>query len=318
MSAKHLSAALFAAAVFAVSPVFAQQKVDADQLLMAAYSLRRRGKFAAAGAAFEQVLERMAKSKAKEELAQEAAQLFRVSGRLDKALWLYRRNHDYVREIDVLFEMGRNEDALTVARLEKYPKGEALALATLGKVDEGLKLLTGRGLAVARGELLTELGRFQDAATAFEQAEMYYEQAHALSQAGLDARRAYEDALIQLRPHMKEVTLEDVKKSSAFYSKAPDGITRERARLKLAQAYGALAEDYRRLAEVYVGAREPVHKAIKLAENAITFLKRQRATLEDAKEGGDAFGKEAAKNLKIAEKLREVEAEIQKYKGLPH
>ena len=77
----------------APGPVVAQerskaQQVDLPAMLRTAYSLRRRGQFRAAAAAYEQILEKLGKDQkaVKRVLAREAAELFVVMGKPEKAV----------------------------------------------------------------------------------------------------------------------------------------------------------------------------------------------------------------------------------------
>jgi tetratricopeptide (TPR) repeat protein len=298
---------------------------DVDQLIVAAYSLRRRGKFVAAAAAFEQIIPRLEKKADKRFVALEAAELFRVMGKPEKAIKLYRKNNDVPREIETLLELGTDkakQDALTISRYVKYPRGEARALAKLGKTDEALALMAKHGLERDRAKLLVELGRHAEAAAAYEAMRDFYQQARALERAGRqrEAERAYEDAVVKQRADMREKgsSLQLVRTLEDMYGKAKSGVTRERTRLALAKAYGALGQDYRELASAYAlsARRDYVGKAPTLATNALNFYRRQRELLEDEAGGGDAFGAKAVTQQGLPELIAEVQSEIERYQGM--
>lgn len=299
----------------------AQQPNRADQigvrdLERVAYSLRRMGKFQAAGASFEQLLEAMPKGPEKRLVGAEAAELFRVSGRPERALMLYRRNHDFAGEFEVLFELGRNEEALTVARLVKYPKGEAEALGRLGRVDEALRLFEQHGLQRERAELLAKSGRHAEAARAFAELRDFYAQAQALEAMGdrAGARRAYEDAQIQLTDDLRHEWLPRLQRAEEVLNRAPDAITRERARMRLAKVLGQVSEQYEKLAHVYSRTGQPVEKTVQLAQNAKRFVERQRDTLIDAGAAvPDKFGERAVEHYGLPARLAALEARCQEY-----
>lgn len=299
----------------------AQQPGQASQvgvrdLERVAYSLRRLGKFPAAGASFEQLLEAMPKGPEKRLVGAEAAELFRVTGRLDRALMLYRRNHDFAGEFEVLFEMGRNDEALTVARLVKYPKGEAQALARLGRTDEALQLFERHGLARERAELLARSGRNAEAARAFLQLRDFYRQGQALEAMGntAAARRAYDDASIQLSDDLRHEWLPRLQRAEQVLRAAPDAITRERARMQLARVLGQVSEQYEKLALVYARTGQPADKAVQLAQNAKRFVERQRDTLIDAGGGApDQFGEKAVQYFGLPARIAALEARCQEY-----
>ena len=105
-------------------------------------------------------------------------------------------------------------------------------------------------------------------------------------------------------------SIELVKRARQTLKQAPDGVSRERARLKVAEAYAKLADDYARLARSYRGAqrKDAESKAPAFARQAIKFLRRQRETLEDG--GDDAYGKAAVRSMGLAERIAELEAEF--------
>ena len=88
-------------------------------------------------------------------------------------------------------------------------------------------------------------------------------------------------------------------------SNASDGVSREQARIKLAEANGKAAELYEKLAVIYVktGRRS---KAGQLFDNALRFLDRQVETLLDEANGGCAFGTLKVETLKLREKQQKL------------
>lgn len=310
-----LALLLLAGAAAAQQPGQASQ-VGVRDLERVAYSLRRLGKLQAAGASFEQLLEAMPKGPEKRLVGAEAAELFKVAGRLDRALMLYRRNHDFAGEFEVLFEMGRHDEALTVARLVKYPKGEAEALGRLGRVDEALRLFEQHGLRRERAELLARSGRNAEAARAFAELRDFYRQAKALEAMGdtNGARRAFQDAQIQVTDDLRHEWLPRLQRAEEVLQRAPDAITRERARMRLAKVLGQVSEQYEKLALVYARTGQPTDKTVQLAQNARRFVERQRDTLVDA--GGaapDKFGERAVEYFRLPARLTDLEARVQEY-----
>jgi tetratricopeptide (TPR) repeat protein len=326
---------LFALALVLLTalPALAQDQKTLNKLLVAAYSLRRRGKFRASAAAYEQVLAKVKDKTAKRVLSLEAARLYVVMDRPEKALLLYRRNHDIVREISLLFSLDdekRTKEALTICRYVNYPRGEAMALAKLGKsaatpaaasaaAAEALKIMELQGLQVERATLMHELKRYGEAAKVFEGIQDFYRQAKALQASGAtkDAERAFEDAIEQIRFALRDPngSLKRVKAIKKLHEAAKTGVVRERTRLALAVAYGQLAGDYRRLAESYSGSNraEYTAKAPQLAKNALSFLVKQKTLFEDADGGGDAFGKVEVLKRGVDTTIAKVEAEIARY-----
>ncbi|RMG10808.1 MAG: hypothetical protein D6731_16775 [Planctomycetota bacterium] len=311
-----------------VPPARAQEQLREErlrELLVAAYSLRRRGQFQAAATAYEELLRKVANKDAKRILAREAAELFVTMGRPRDAVAIYRRNHDLRREIDTLLAMDDPKgakDALTISRYVRYPRGEVLALSKLGQHEEALARATAsEDLGRERGDVLMELGRYREAATAYGQAREYLLRARALSKAGLveEAKSAYRDAIARLRLSLRDPqgSLQRVRRIKAKYEEAPDGLTRERARLALAKAYGLLARDYRRLAEAYAGSGEPGEraKAAKLAANALKFYRKRKELLEDRVGGGDAYGAKIVADEGLDRLIEEVRAEAERYRG---
>lgn len=310
-----LAVLLLAGAASAQQPGQANQ-VGVRDLERVAYSLRRMGKDQAAGASFEQLLEAMPKGPEKRLVGAETAELFRVYGRLNRALMLYRRNHDFAGEFEVLFEMNRNDEALTVARLVKYPKGEAQALARLGRVDEALRIFEQQGLRRERAELLAKSGRNAEAARAFGELRDFYGQGQALEAMGnaAAARRAYEDASIQLTDDLRHEWLPRLQRAEEVLNRAPDAITRERARMRLAKVLGQVSEQYEKLALVYARTGQPAEKAVQLAQNAKRFVERQRDALIDATgPSPDKYGERAVTYFGLPARIAALEARCQEY-----
>ncbi len=321
MHARSLPILLFTGLLLATAPVLAQNQ-DLNQLLGAAYLLRRRGKFVAATAAYEQVLAKVKDKTSKQVLSREVARLYVVMDRPEKALLLYRRTHDIVREIDLLLALKddkRTQEALTICRYVNYPRGEALALARLGQSAEALKIMELKGLTAERAKLLHELGRFEEAAKVFEGLQDFYGQAKALKAAGArrPAERAFEDAIEQIRFALRDANgnLKRVKKIKQLHKAASTGLTRERTRLALAAAYELLADDYRRLAECYAFSNraEYTAKAAKLGANALKFLRLEKTLFEDPEGGGDEYGKQEVAKRHLDVTIAVVEAEVASY-----
>lgn len=318
------SAALLALLLLA-SPALAQaQQPTTTQLnprdaARAAYSLRRQGRFDAAGAAFEALLEALPREARDEKrlVGFETAEMYKVTGRLDKALQLYRANHDFAGEFEVLFLLNRVDEALTVARLVRYPRGEAEALARLGRVDEALRLLEERGLNRERAELLMSAGRYPEAARAYADLSDFYQQAQALEAAGDagGARRAYDDAKIQIADHWRNEKKPALDRFEAQLSQAPDGIARERARLRLARALGEASVTFERLALVYQRTGEPPEKVAQICANAKTFTERQRDRLLDAAPAPDLYGQEMVRFLSLPDRIATLERQIADYRA---
>ncbi|MBX3470930.1 MAG: hypothetical protein KF878_29025 [Planctomycetes bacterium] len=294
----------------------ANAQLSTRDLERVAYSLRRLGNFTAAGAAFEQLLEALPKGPEKRLVGLEAAELFRVAGRLDRALILYRRHHDFEGEFEVLFELGRVEEALTVARLVRQPKAEAQALGRLGKVDEALRILEERGLGRERAELLLRSGRHAEAARAFGELGDLYAQGLALEAGGnaAAARRAFEDARDPIMLDLRHEWLPKVTQAEEVLRRAPDAIARERARMRLAKALGAVSEQYERLALVYARTGQAQNQTVTLAQNAKRFAERQRDTLIDGEgAAADEYGKRAVTYFKLPERIALLEQRIREY-----
>ena len=138
---------LVALALLAVSaPAASAQQLSREQLLQAAYGARRTGEWDAATFAFEQAVRDMPKSPQKKIVALDLADLYLTIGRWEQAMMLFRRNHDVEREFDLYMERKEYDQALTLARLLNYPRGEGKALAYLQQYDEGLRVLERAGL----------------------------------------------------------------------------------------------------------------------------------------------------------------------------
>ncbi|MCO5171590.1 MAG: hypothetical protein M9894_35250 [Planctomycetes bacterium] len=294
----------------------ANSQLSTRDLERVAYSLRRLGNFTAAGAAFEQLLEALPKGPEKRLVGHEAGELFRVAGRPDRALILYRRHHDFEGEFEVLFEMGRTEEALTVARLVRQPKHEAEALSRLGKVDEALRILEERGLRRERAELLLRAGRHAEAARAFSELSDLYSQGLALEAGGnaAAARRAFEDAKDPIALDLRHEWLPKLSQAEEILRRAPDAISRERARMRLAKALGKVSEQYERLALVFARTGQPQNQTVQLAQNAKRFAERQRDILIDAEGGAaDEYGKRAVTYFKLPERIALLDQRIREY-----
>jgi tetratricopeptide (TPR) repeat protein len=294
-----------------------------SELRVAAYKLRREGNYSAAAQAMEQILERLdKKSVHRRTIALELAQLFIVAGKPYRAVVLYRKQRDTVREIATLLSMNdpkRAKEALTIARLERYALGEARAQIQLGDLEAALKILSkgGKRLAAERGKLLLSLKRYKEAQEAFVEASDHLGEAQAMAflpgQAE-QARRRFEDAGNQIKLHLKHDAVPRFKIARKALAEATSGAMRERARLYLAQCYGEVAGDYRKWAQCFAGSRHK-SRAIKSATKALQYYKRQRQTLEDG--GADVFGREAVKVLGVRAAIDGTQAELTNYQNLP-
>lgn len=286
------------------------------ELTISAYSLRRSGALPAAAAAFDQLLQTMPKGPEKRLVGAEAAELYKVMGRLDRALQLYRNNHDFAGEFEVLFALGRVDEALTVARLVKFAKGEADALVQLGRTDEALRIYEERGLGKEKAAALAKAGRWVEAAAAYAAVNDFHAQGQALEAArdATGARRAYEDAKTQLSEDLRHEWLPRVQAAEQQVQKASDGIMRERARMRLARILGQVSELYEKLALVYNRTGQPADKTAQVAQVARRFVERQRDTLLDAASGKpDLFGQQAVKHHKLEERIATLEAKAREY-----
>lgn len=286
------------------------------EMMVAAYSLRRSGEFASAAAAFDELLQLMAKGPEKRLIGAEAAELYRVTGRLDRALQLYRNNHDFAGEFDVLFTMGRVQEALTVARLVKYAKGEADALVHLGRVDEALRIYEEKGLRKEKAAALARAGRWVEAAAAYGALNDFYAQAQALEAArdAAGAKRAYQDAKIQLADDLRNELIPRKDGAEQQVQRAVDGIARERARLRLARVLGQVSEAYEKLALVYTRTDQPAEKAAGMVLQAKRSTERQRDTLLDTASGKpDLYGQKAVAHQQLAERIAALEQKAQEY-----
>lgn len=294
-----------------------------ETLLKLAYSLRRKGEFSASAAIFDQLLRKLGKKDPRRgEVVRELAQLYRATGKPVQALLTYRRNNHFVSEVDLLIEMGasdrkRWEEALTVARLVRYVRGEIVALGKLGRYDEALQRLEAFAGRFVRdkAELLAAQGKHREAAGVYATLEDFYNQARELQTAGnaTAARRAYQDAVVQLEFAVKHESRPKVVGLRRQFQQAQDGIARERARLALAEAFGQFAEDYRRLAEAYVAAGRDRAAAAAFAKNAVRFYTQQRSVLADERGGGDAFGRAMIEFLQLEATIAEVQGEADRY-----
>lgn len=297
-----------------------QPEAQAYDLLKGAYSLRRMGKLDAAAATFESALDAMPRGLDKRMVAEDLVDLFRCMSppRLDRALHLYRRNHDVPGEFAILFETNKADEALAVARLIKYPRGEALALAKLGKVQEAVQLLDQKGLAKEKAEVLAAAKRHADAANAYFVLQDFYAQGEQLELArnAQGARRAFEDARTTLVDTVREAN-DTVKRGQAAYDGAQGGVRREQARARLAKAQAAAAAAYEKLAHVYSKTGQPADKTSKLAENAAKLVEKQRETLLDRAAGGDKFGEAMVAALKLDERIAQLQQKAREYAAAP-
>jgi tetratricopeptide (TPR) repeat protein len=311
-----------AGAAAAQQPPAAGAQVDPRQMIVAAYSLRRAGSYPAAAAAFEAALQAMPRGPEKRLVGAEAAELFKVIGRLDKALLLYRQNHDFAGEFEVLFALNRDEEALSVARLVKYPKGEADALARLGRVDEALAILAQQpALAKDRAKLLFDSHRFSEAAQAYSQLGDYFSQAKALEALGdpRGSRRAFEDAKMQVSDDLRHTFLPRLKYAEDALAKAPDGVSRERARLLLARVLGDLADQYEHLALIYARTGQPPEKCAQLAQNAKGLVQRRKDVLLDVipGRGADQYGTRAVDYYHLDDRIADLDRQARQYAAMP-
>ena len=276
-------------------------------LTRAAYSLRRQGHLVEAAAAFERLLEGMPRNDLKPFLAKELAELYEVMGEREKALLLYRRNHDYPNEFKLLFEMGRANEALAVARLVKYSLGEAKALVALGQPEEALTILRSKGHQRELAEQLDRMGRFADAAAVYGQLQDFSAQAEALERAGArrEARRAYEEAQIAQENALRRTVIPNLQQAQGALSNAPDGITRERVRLELARRLQIASESYERLGTIYSKVGE-AEKSTRALTAALRSTERQRDLLLD--NGGDVYGQQRVQRLQLDGRIRDLQA----------
>ena len=336
LQSKHLAllpALLVSAGLLAPRPALAQGEGEGERpraakpmrlsdLRKAACALRRDGKLTAATLAFEQILRRLKRtSRQRRPIALETAQLYLVMGKPYQAVGVYRREKDVIREVATLLAIGqekRTKEALTIARLEGYTLGEANALAALGQTDEALKVIEKAGKAglERKGELLLAAKRYKEAAEAFAACEDFYGQAVAMELVPdlEQAKRLYEDAASRIRLNLKTDAIPRFKQAQALHKNAKGGAATESARLFVAQCYGEVAALFRKLAKCYAGAGDK-QKAIKSAQRAEQYFKRQRSTLED--NGLDAYGRKAAEQLGINKAISEVGEELTSYQSLP-
>jgi hypothetical protein len=200
----------------------------------------------------------------------------------------------------------------------KYAKGEAEALAKLGRVDEALRVLEERQLRRERAELLLSSGRQSEAARAFAELNDFYMQAQALEATGdaSGARRAYDDAKLQLAEEWRNTQKPTLDRLEAQLRQAPDGITRERARMRWARALGGASVTFERLALVYARTGEAPEKTAQIATNAKTFAERHLNALLDAEAGApDPYGQEVARFLALPDRIATLERLIGEYRA---
>jgi tetratricopeptide (TPR) repeat protein len=257
----------------------------------------------AATVAFEEALRDMPKSPEKKVISLDLADLYLTIGRWEQAVMLFRVNHDIPREFEVMMQRKQYDQALTLARLVRYPKGEGEALAYLGKRDEGLRVLERAGLHRERAELLYKMRRYPQAAQVYGLIPDNYWKARCLERArkSAEARQAYEDAREGVMFDLREEVLPKVKHARKAFDRAREGVTREQARIKLAEANGEAAAAYEKLAVIYARTKRP--KADQLFDNAVRFVQRQIDGLLD-EQGGvqDAFGALKVDKLKLRER----------------
>ena len=300
-------------------------KARLSDVLKTAFGLRRAGKLAPAGLAFEEVLSRLApKSIYRREVAQELAQLYVVMGRPYRAVSVYRKIQDVPHEVETLLAMPAaryHREALVVSRHVKYPLGEARALAKLGKHEEALAVLSkvsGSGFARERGRILFQLKRHREAAKAFEEGNDYLGLARATELMDRDrARRFYEDAAAGIKHRLKHELVPGLKvaeKRLKDAESANDSVAIERARIHSAQYAGQVGQAYLDWSRSFAGAGHK-DKAIKSARKGLSYLHRQRDRLEDG--GGDAFGKKAVEALGVNKAIQAGEALLARAEALP-
>ncbi|HBP20006.1 MAG TPA: hypothetical protein DEA08_19740 [Planctomycetes bacterium] len=300
----------------------AAKPMKLSELRRAACMLRREGKLSAAALAFEQILRRLKRtSRLRRPIALETAQLYMVMNKPYMAVAVYRREKDVIREIATLLAIGtekRAKEALTIARLEGYKVGEANALHALGQTEEAIKVLdrAGRSGLERKGELLLAAKRYKEAAEAFATCEDFYGEAVAMELVPNPdkAKRLYEDAASRIRLNLKTEAIPRFKQARELFKSAKGGAAAESARLFMAQCYGEVAGLFRKLAKCYAGAGEK-QKAIKSAQKAEQYLKRQRSTLED--NGLDKYGRKAAEQMGVNKAISEVSEELTSYQSLP-
>ncbi len=315
-------ASLFALILALPSLAYAQApQASPHDLLKAAYLLRRQGKYKQACAAFESLLRMLKKSPFKKPIALETADLYKVMGDERKALLLYRRNRDTTREIETLLNWkgpkpaDRLKEALTVARLVKNARGEALALVKLGKTAQAIQIFKAQGLHRDHAELLMAQKSYIQAADLFYKASAFFEQGEALELAGKakEAKRAFEDAAEKIKYRLKEETLPAVKKTrreKKVAEKAGNANRREKARHDLAARYGDLSRDFQRWAKCLSVAGDP-KRAVKAASSALKHARKQKALLED---GDDLYGKAAVETLfGLSARLKALEGALTQY-----
>lgn len=274
----------------------------------AAYSMRRLGHLVGASVAYDKVLEVLPPGPERRLVGAEAIELARVMGKLDRVLKLCRKMHDVRGEIEVLFELNRGAEALSVARLLRYPKGEVEALARLGKVDEALRLCDQHDLQREAAEVLRRAGRNAEAAAAFAELPSpdFFAQAQLLEAMGDQSRakRAYADSKIQLMDDLQHMWLPRLAAAEEHLRRAPDVVARERTRMGVARALGLVSEQYEKLALVFARTSEPPDRTLLLAQNAKRFTERQVQTILDpGAQGPDEYGKKLVEHLKLAARI---------------
>jgi tetratricopeptide (TPR) repeat protein len=288
-----------------------------QDMLRMAYAFRRQGNLVQSAAAFERLLDRMSRRNPdKRAIAGELADLFRVMGRLDRALHLYRVNNDIPAEFDLLLELERYDEAAPLARAMRYARGEALALAYLGQIDEAIRILDAHpDLRVELARVFTLAERHAEAADIYLELEDFYEQARSLEAAG-DARganRAYDTARAEMEHSLRLDVIPNVRRVQALFEDAQGGLNRERFRHLLAKTYGQAGDVYERLATCYEKLERP--GADRLYGNARRFVQMQRDRLLDREGGGDRFGEQAVDVLGVDSRIDRLTEKIQELSG---
>lgn len=299
-------------------------KAKLSNVLKTAFGLRRAGKLAAAGLAFEEVLGRLKpESVHRRTVALELAQLYIVMGRPYRAVLVYRKIKDVPHEVETLLSMENaryHREALVVSRAVKYSLGEARSLVKLGKAEEAIAVLeaAGKPYAAERGRLLLQQKRHRDAVKAFEEANDYLGMARATELIDRDrARRLYEDSASRFELTLKHELipkLKVAKKRLKEAEAAKNSLAIERSRIYYAQFLGQVGHAYRDWSASFEGAGDKA-RAVKSARKAISFFRTQRNRLTDG--GGDEFGKKAVDALGVAKAISEAEAALARCQSLP-
>lgn len=305
-------------------------KAKLSDVMKTAFGLRRAGKLAAAGLAFEEVLGRLKpESQHRPTIALELAQLYVVMGKPYRAILVYRKIKDVPHEVETLLGMKDaryHREALVVSRHVKYPLGEARALAKLGKAEEAIAVLekAGPAFATERGKLLLKQKRNREAAKAFKSVNYYLGMARATQLIDRDqARRLFEDSAADIEHGLKHEWIPKLKAAQKRLKQAEAtgriDVARERARIYYAQILGLVGQQYRSWALSFEGARQKA-KAVKRIKKAIGIFRTQRNRLVDRQDDGsepDAFGKKAVVALGVAKAIADAEAALARCEALP-